>query len=404
MPSERLTLCLQDGCRLLQGHGRQHNKYPSYSWAFMQSKDRDKITKAGFATPRGGKKGAYQNHVLRSNRVIIPYERLAQVNLENYRSGYVIRLLPEQYFSEPGHPKAVFEAPGAVRVGDNAFILYRTHESFERYPPLADWKIRGLERAGLEVGARESDVVDIGHFVKRIAKLSSARTEIEEGPPQGVFAPEYADKDTNYLCRCVLAVLTVQGHDSPYTTKQAQHLITILEAAGVYDLPSWENRGITRAGFTCCPLCLRFLKYQQLHDMVSFTEESGLGNAAEQILGATRSTVVNLFHLMPLTYESVEHIPTNVAWGHAICNTRLGQRICHPLAEVTATGLKIGVIKAGGIVETFGWISTDYEMIRSPRGAVWIRLHRDMTEDEWQWLPSQPDIDNGPAIDRSIAE
>lgn len=46
------------------------------------------------------------------------------------------------------------------------------------------------------------------------------------------------------------------------------------------------------------------------------------------------------------------------------------------------TDLKVGIIKEEGI-ETFGWISSDFEMIRSPQGAVWIQLSRDMDGDEY---------------------
>ena len=42
-------------------------------------------------------------------------------------------------------------------------------------------------------------------------------------------------------------------------------------------------------------------------------------------------------------------------------------------------GLKVGVIRPEGI-ETFGWITTDYRMIRSPNGAVWIQLNGDVAD------------------------
>ncbi len=115
---------------------------------------------------------------------------------------------------------------------------------------------------------------------------------------------------------------------------------------------------------------------------MSFEDAVVNDNAAEQIEGATRSTIVNLFHILPLRYDSIRHIPANVAWGHAICNTRLGQRPCHSLAEPMETDLKVGIIREEGI-ETFGWISSDYEMIRSPLGGVWIQLSRDMDGDEF---------------------
>jgi hypothetical protein len=121
-------LCGVNGCRLLSGHSAEHNSYPTSAWSFMQKKDRNKLDKAGFATPRGGAKGAYQNHVVRSNRVIIPYERLSIVPLDEYKDGYVIRLYPEQYFESMGVPKARFLARNNSRiiVGQNAFILYRS--------------------------------------------------------------------------------------------------------------------------------------------------------------------------------------------------------------------------------------------------------------------------------------
>lgn len=83
-------LCGIDSCRLVAGHKGQHDRYPTTAWAFMAQKDKNKLAKAGFATPRGGAKGAYQNHVVRSNKVIIPFERLPDVNLEVYQDGYVI--------------------------------------------------------------------------------------------------------------------------------------------------------------------------------------------------------------------------------------------------------------------------------------------------------------------------
>lgn len=113
--------------------------------------------------------------------------------------------------------------------------------------------------------------------------------------------------------------------------------------------------------------------------MVEFEDAIGNENAAGQVEGATRSTIVNLFHLTPLRYDSVAHIPQSVAWGHAVCNTRLGQRQCISLAEIIEMDLKVGIIKPEGI-ETFGWITTDYKMIRSPNGAVWIQLNGDIAD------------------------
>jgi hypothetical protein len=89
-----------------------------------------------------------------------------------------------------------------------------------------------------------------------------------------------------------------------------------------------------------------------------------------------------------LRYDTIAHIPQSVAWGHAVCNTRLGQRECVSLAEIIEMGLKVGVIRPEGI-ETFGWITTDFRMIRSPNGAVWIQLNADVTDGPPETLEPQ---------------
>ncbi len=374
------SLCGVEGCRLLAGHTGKHDVYPTRAWAFMQQRDKDKLTKAGFATPRGGNKGAYQNHVLRSNKVIVPYERLRNAPLAQYRDGFVIRLYPEQYFAAVGIVRESFVTgeDAWIKVGQNAFILYRTHDGYRTLPPLAHWTVRGLLKDGVPVKERGKDVEDVGHYVLRISSLGRQQ-RLSEGVPQGVFAPEYADQETNFLSQCVLAWLIIHTHGSPYTATQATHLQAILRAEGLFDSAEYEYKGVIRHGLAGCPLCLRFIHYRELHEMVAFAAAEGVENAAEQVEGATRSTIVNLFHLTPLRYDTTAHIPRSVAWGHAVCNTRLGQRECVSLAEIIEMGLKVGVIRPEGI-ETFGWITTDFRMIRSPDGAVWVQLNGDVGE------------------------
>ena len=380
MTTATVSLCGVDGCRRLAGHAANHDPFPSEAWNFFSEKDKKKIVKAGFATPRGGAKGAYQNHVVRSSKVIIPFERVEDVELALYKDGYVVRLLPEQYFGGPSAPKPEFLAPDArVKVGENAFVLYRTHESLERFPPMPTWSVRGLLKDGQPTTKRGSDVVDTGHYVLRMPRLGT-KAKRYEGPPQGVFAPEYADDDTNFLSKCVLAWLIIQASGSPYTLSQAGHLRMILHEHDLENIDAYEQSGLLRRGLTSCPLCMRFIAYPELHSTVSFEDESGLTNAGEQIEGATRSTVVNLFHLMPLLYHELTHIPKNIGWGHAVCNTRLGQRPCYSLKQLVEMNLKVGIVRDEGLVDTFGWMSSDWLMIRSPNGAVWIQLNGDVDE------------------------
>jgi hypothetical protein len=377
-----IELCPQATCRRRTGHTGNHNRFPSEAWGFLDERDKQKLTKAGFATPRGGAKGAYQNHVGRSNRVIVPYERLADANFDLYENGWVVRLLPDQYFEAPGVPRAEFVGANAqVIVGENAFVLYRSHASYSTFPPPENWEVRSLERDGVPVTKRGEGVDDLGQYVVRLANEGPDRPATTEGPPQGIFAPEYSNEETNFLAKCVLAWLTITSYQSPYTTTQAAHLRAILAAEGLADFPTYESRGALRHGLTACPLCLRIIHYGQLHSTINFQDEVGLENAATQVEGATRSTDVNLFHLIPLVYGSLQHTPSFVAWGHAHCNTRLGQRRCFSLHELQAMDLKVGILREED-VETIGWISEDYKMIRSPEGAVWVQLSADMTPEE----------------------
>lgn len=318
--------------------------------------------------------------MVRSNRAVIPFERLAEVDLDLYRDGYVIRLLPEDFFVSARQPKAEFLRAGSlVKVGVNAFILYRSHSSLKKYPPMPSWRVRSLFTPGLGRSTKRGRAAkDRGHYIIRLSKIGPLNAR-SEGPPQGLFATEYADSNTNFLCKCVLAWLTIKTSGSPYTASQASHLEAILRAEDLLDADAYDFRGAMRHGLTSCPLCLRTLRYDELHGTISFSDESGTINASQQASDITRSTVVNLFHLKPLIYKELVHVPRNVAWGHAICNSRLGQRRCYSLREMIEMGRKVAVIE-GEIHHTFGWMSSDDVMIRSPDGAVWVQLNGDISD------------------------
>jgi hypothetical protein len=298
-----------------------------------------------------------------------------------FEDGYVIRLFPDQYFASKGVVRKEFGKKGAPKVGFDAFVLYRSHEALAALPPPKSWAVRWLSKDGQLVTRRSAEADDKGEYVLRLPQGGATRNARSEGPPQGIFAPEYAPATTNFEAQAMLAWLIVHARSSPYTTTQALHLKAILEARGLLG-DRLERAGVTRNGLSICPLCLRVIDYNELHDPVDFQQVGGLLNAALQVEGATRSTQVNLFHLEPLFYEGLNHRATSVAWGHAICNTLLGQRHCFSLAELQEAGRKIGVIDGNDEVITIGWISDDYKMIRSPYGAVWVQISSDMSEEE----------------------
>ena len=333
-------------------------------------KDIAKVNKAGYCTPRGGDKGGYQNHVLRNNRVIVPYERLNEVDLDWYEDGYVIRLFPYQCFTSNGSLSGELSAKG-IAIGRNAFVLYRTHEDYEKYRPLPNWKIRGLIKNGKPVKSRGRGVADTGEYILRMPKLGQ-KPETNAGPPQGIFAPEYANEATNYLCKAMLAWLIISTDESPYEQSAFAGLHDLLETQGLLGEHLEENHLMVN-GITCCPLCHKPLLYRELHSLVSFDGAMGLMNSADQVEGATRSTSINLFHIKPLGYRSLEHKPTQIGWGHAICNTVLGQRECKSYQSLRNGGNAVIIEYSGGRHLNLGYVDDDLSMIRNEKGDVWLR-------------------------------
>ncbi|WP_313030969.1 hypothetical protein [Massilia alkalitolerans] len=346
--------------------------------------DQLKLNKAGNATPRGGTRGAYQNHVVRSNRVIIPYEHKDKVGeLKKFEDGYIYRLFPNQYFKSAWVVKEEFvDDQSSIQIGKKAFVLYGSHKQHEQFPPFPEWEVRKLIKEGKkgekgkEVKERRGKgIVDDGHYVLRMSNHGEHKKQ-HEGPPQGIFAPEYANEETNFLCRCVLAWLIIHTVDSPYRNlpfSKTLHLKTILLSADLLRPDDWEFYGILVDGNTTCPLCMEPVSYKDLHKRLILEGEDALENAGDQVEGATRATMVNLFHLAPLRYDRLDHRPESVAWGHAVCNTKLGQRKCYSINELKAEGKEFRI---GSGTEPAGWMSSNREMIRTEQGEVWIRISR----------------------------
>jgi hypothetical protein len=75
--------------------------------------------------------------------------------------------------------------------------------------------------------------------------------------------------------------------------------------------------------------------------------------------------------MKPLLYgKELHHTPEAVAWGHAICNTLLGQRACVPLAEIEETGVELRYDDGS----MWGFSAADESMLRSNDRGVWARL------------------------------
>lgn len=378
-----IRLCENPNCNLLANHIGNHSFIYRNAWeTHFNQDDCNKIQKAGYCTPRGGAKGGYQNHVNRNSKVIIPYEKLSEVNLENYKDGYVIRLFPSQYFSAKHIVIDTFLRDPLITVGKNAFVLYRTYEDFKNFPPLPEWKIRSVLKFDKKTGTycipsndRRGNIIDTGHYLLRISNSGTNKKQNWfEGPAQGIFAPEYADANTNFLCQAVLAWLIIKTEHSPYDENDFEHLKAILHKHHLLHSPHYQNNYILHKGKTTCPLCQRVIMHHELSEVISFDDEEGLTNSTEQT-GSTRSTKVNLFHIVPLCYSTLENIPTQVAWGHATCNTRLGQRQCFSYHDLLKGEIEI-MVNDGQEKRLLGYSNAAKNFIRSTNGDVWIRISK----------------------------
>ena len=60
-------------------------------------------------------------------------------------------------------------------------------------------------------------------------------------------------------------------------TNQAEHLQVILGSANLGAEEALEHLGAVRRGMSCRPLCLKFVRYNELHDMVPLEDKSSTG-------------------------------------------------------------------------------------------------------------------------------
>jgi hypothetical protein len=365
-----VALCLKrvDGANCLKQlkHAGTCNRFPSV-WTEIshdpEEKTRKKIVKAGFATPRGGDKGGYQNHVSRSSRVIVPLEHSHRVDFVNYEQGAIVRITIPQMDSLVKSGK-LYENDEGLEIAVNgrrqkAFVLYRSQEELNAFPIKKKWVPCGHRINGVESTRRSTLGEDYGHFLARIPR------GLKAGIQQGIFAPEYVGKQENYVCQVFLTLLAYKTIGQPSDTNLL-HVEEILDQFHVLDYDRLEMRAIVNKKHeTTCPLCMRPIESHELHEAIDPSQVPGLANSGVQ-LAETRSTLVNLFHLEPLLYEPVlGHNVKNIAWGHAHCNTLLAQRRTYSLNELRSFGKPVD--------STLYW-NDNQSFIRSGDHRAWVSV------------------------------
>ncbi|MEZ6010206.1 MAG: hypothetical protein R3F05_20925, partial [Planctomycetota bacterium] len=72
-----------------------------------------------------------------TNIAVVPYYFRDVRPAGGYESGHVIMVRPTDLFSAAGVVRADFDP--AVRIGENAFVIYDNRREFVEFPPLPGW-------------------------------------------------------------------------------------------------------------------------------------------------------------------------------------------------------------------------------------------------------------------------
>lgn len=126
----------------------------------------------------------------------------------------------------------------------------------------------------------------------------------------GIPAKEFAPEDVCFQVLVHLARLVFYMIDAPDWSESNSKLLNyyiarerLLDENGLKDfpLPFGRNGLLDQDKKLICPLCLQRVSMSDL-------------------IGKQGETPVDLFHVRPLKVGEINHNPTNVTWGHHLCN------------------------------------------------------------------------------------
>ena len=263
----------------------------------------------------------YQNRVLRSSTVLIPFEQwrdgaLFSVNFEN---GYIVLASPEQYYLDDP-PNARPDLPAGLEIGQNLLLFYETRTQLNKYSP---------DRLDLLPATSRTAPLG-GQYVARVANTTSqGQNAIREGftsgtlKGAGIRVYEYASAAELEATRLQLAFLAWRtpgimelaaavGTEDPLLCKElvdkACHEKGLAETARLQ-----EARVLNADEVTICPLCLKPITAIEL----ASREKQAEGRAVHDLT----ITAANLFHIKELRVGQYNHQRYNLGWGHYHCNT-----------------------------------------------------------------------------------
>lgn len=277
----------------------------------------NKIYKTG--QTRGSEKDEiFQNRVLRSSNVLIPYYSWKNGSIipnQGFENNYIVLIDPETYFTIKD------ELDDRLILGHNLLVFYETRSDWNTYNPsnygwhYATSRISPLNGQYI---ARIPDTTRSGDSVIRHG-FTSASTG---GQGAGIRVFEYASKETITNCYYQLAYLAwhTEGIDDLCikegiydTTPYKKHVEEYCKKNGLIDKIKLEENRLIINNKTVCPLCLEPIKAIELSSRAEQAE-----GRESQYLTITKA---NLFHNNELKIGEYNHMTYNLGWGHHHCNT-----------------------------------------------------------------------------------
>lgn len=264
----------------------------------------------------------YQNRVLRSSTVLIPFEQwrdgvlFSSVGFEN---GYIVLASPEQYYLD-NPPHARPDLPEGLELGKNLLLFYETRVHLKNYSPDT-----------LNLSPATSRMAPLGgQYVARVSNTTSKeQNAIRAGfttgtlKGAGIRVYEYASAEELEATRLQLAFLawrapgiielaSAAGTEDPLLCKEL--IDKACHEKGLADFARLREARILNADeTTICPLCLKPIMATEL----ASREKQAEGREVHDLT----ITAANLFHIQELRVGQFNHRRYNLGWGHHHCNT-----------------------------------------------------------------------------------
>ena len=308
-------------------------------------------------------KGVYKRRNKRDYRVIMhlnTYKKIKENNDEifnKYKNGYVVRVKPDEYFTDNGEIKSSF--PETLELGKNAFLYFKTIEHWDKYKSYCSnfdevyelyersetvdnddqWTGKICKYISNKRPQIKSLICHSGRMneeqILEYNELKRTYPEIENLPNQtglGNFDYDYASADEieNVRYQLSMMIFRVPGMKNelklrtPNLTDRkinnvGEHIISFCNEKNLYNLEKLTKiRALDEEGIPICPLCLEKLNAESFFKIIDQDE----GREEED---NTKSEIV-LMHINPLTPGKFNHSVYNLGWGHNDCNTIQGEK------------------------------------------------------------------------------